>query len=276
MKNERISLIGNNEINFKNEVLEILDNLDLLYYLTWRDIKVRYKQTVLGILWIILQPIISTILFTFLFGGFAKIPSDNIPYPIFVFIGLLYWNFFANVLTNTSNCLIANENVLKKVYFPRLITLLSSGLSGVIDVVPNILILLVLLIIYKVSFSLLSIAVIVGLLLLVFVSAFGLGSILAPINARFRDVRYVLPYFIQIGMFLTPVFYPTSLFGGTSKLMRIINPPAEAIEVSRSFIFGTRPFDPASFTLSLIVTFSIAVTGIYLFKKTEKSFVDIL
>lgn len=276
MKNERISLIGNNEINFKNEVLEILDNLDLLYYLTWRDIKVRYKQTVLGILWIILQPIFSTILFTFLFGGFAKIPSDNIPYPIFVFIGLLYWNFFANVLTNTSNCLIANENVLKKVYFPRLITLLSSGLSGVIDVVPNILILLVLLIIYKVSFSLMSIAVIVGLLLLVFVSAFGLGSILAPINARFRDVRYVLPYFIQIGMFLTPVFYPTSLFGGTSKLMRIINPPAEAIEVSRSFIFGTRPFDPVSFVLSLIVTFAIAVTGIYLFKKTEKSFVDIL
>lgn len=255
---------------------EIARSRDLLYYLTWRDIKVRYKQTVLGILWIIIQPLVSMVLFTIVFGNFAKIPSDNIPYPVFVFIGLLFWNFFASTLSAASNSLINNQNIIKKVYFPRVLAPLSSTLTFIVDLIPTLIILAGLLVYYKITPSIQIILLLPVLLLLILVFSLGIGMLLAPINARFRDVRQVLPYFIQLGMFATPVIYPSSIFGGTSRIIRIFNPVAEAIEVSRSAFFGTRPMDWPTLFLSIAFTVLLFFIGLYYFRAQESSFIDIL
>jgi lipopolysaccharide transport system permease protein len=275
-RKERVTVIKPNVNPFDLELAEVWNNRDLLYFLTWRDIKVRYKQTVLGILWIILQPLVSMVLFTLVFGNFAKIPSDNIPYPIFVFIGLIFWNFFAATLTNASNSLVANENILKKVYFPRIIAPISSTLSCLVDLIPTTVILIVMMVIYgvKINFQILLLAPV--LFAMVFIAALGLGIFLAPINAKYRDVRYVLPYFIQMGLFATPVIYSTSLFGGTSRTLRMFNPVAEAIEIFRSVLFNTRQVEWWVFGIALLVTLLTFVIGLYVFKRGEKTFIDII
>lgn len=255
---------------------EIWDSRDLLYFLTWRDIKVRYKQTTLGILWIILQPLISTVLFTFVFGNFAKIPSDNIPYPVFVYIGLLFWNFFSATLTNASNSLLANENIIKKVYFPRIISPIAATLSCVVDLIPVVIILGIFLIAYRVPVNFEIVVLAPMLLFLVFISALGLGTLLAPINAKFRDVRLILPYFIQLGLFATPVIYSTSLFGGTSKIVRMLNPVAEAVEVFRSSLFKTRPVDWGVLGVSYLLATFVLLLGVYYFRRNEDNLIDIL
>ncbi len=255
---------------------EIWDSRDLFYYLTWRDIKVRYKQTVLGVAWIILQPLVSMVVFTIIFGNFAAIPSDNIPYPIFVFIGLLFWNFFSSALSSASNSLISNENILKKVYFPRLMVPVSSTFAHIVDLLPTLVILIGLLFYYRVSPTLEIILLMPFLFLMMLVSALGLGMFLAPINAKYRDVRYILPFFIQLLMFVTPVIWPTSLFGGTSQMIRIFNPVAEAIDVSRSAFFGTRPMDWPVLGVSSLFSAALFLLGFYYFRKKEDSFIDIL
>lgn len=261
---------------FKIDWREILDSIDLFYFLTWRDIKIRYKQTVLGILWIILQPLISMVVFTIVFGNFASIPSDNIPYPIFVFIGLMFWNFFSNALNSSANSLIANENIIKKVYFPRLMAPVSSTFAHIVDLIPTIIILIGLLFYYKVHLTLQIFLLLPILLFIMLIFALGIGMFLAPINAKFRDIRYILPFFIQLGLFVTPVLYPTSMFGGSLRIIRIINPVAEAIEVSRSGFFGTRPMDWTIFGLSTIFVVITFLIGFYFFRTQEDKFIDIL
>lgn len=255
---------------------ELWDHRDLLYFLTWRDIKVRYKQTILGVLWIILQPLVSIVVFTIIFGRFAKMPSDNIPYPIFVFIGLLFWNFFSATLSSSSGGLITNEEILKKVYLPKLLTPVSSALAHVVDLLPTLVILAGFLIYYRISPSPFMFIMMPALLLMIMIFSLGIGFFLAPINAKFRDVRFILPFFIQLMMFATPVIYPSSLFGGTSWWIRILNPVAEAIEISRSGFFGTRPMDWGVFLLSIIFTCFVFIIGFISFRKQEDSFIDIL
>lgn len=255
---------------------ELWDHRDLLYFLTWRDIKVRYKQTVLGVAWIVLQPLVSIVVFTVIFGNFAKMPSDNIPYPIFVFIGLFFWNFFSNTLSSSSGGLISNEDILKKVYFPKILAPLSSTLAHVIDLLPTLLILVGFLVYYQVMPSLLMLLMLPVLLLLIMIFALGIGFFLAPINAKFRDIRFILPFFIQLMMFATPVIYPSSLFGGTSWWIRIFNPVAEAIEVSRSGFFGTRPMDWPVFLASAVFTCVVFFIGFIAFRKQEDNFIDVL
>lgn len=255
---------------------EIWDSRDLFYFLTWRDIKIRYKQTVLGVLWIILQPLISTALFTVVFGNFAKIPSDGIPYPIFVFIGLIFWNFFSNNLNSSANSLISNEAIIKKVYFPKIIAPISSTLAHIVDLLPTILILIGLMIVYKINVTWQILLMMPVLLFMLFMFSLGIGLFFAPINAKFRDIRFILPFFIQLGMYATPVIYPTSLFGGSMKYIRIFNPVAEAIEVSRSIFFNTKPLDWTIFTLSMLFALATFLIGFYFFRKQESKFVDIL
>jgi len=261
---------------FKIDWEEIWESRDFFYYLTLRDIKVRYKQTFLGILWIILQPLISMVIFTIVFGNFANVPSDNIPYPIFVFIGLLFWQFFSATLNSTSNSLVSNENIIKKVYFPRIMVPISSTFAHIIDLVPTLLILVGLLAYYKVAPTAQIIFLMPILLFLILITSLGAGMFLAPINAKYRDVRYILPFFIQLGFFVTPVIYPTSLFGGSSRILRIINPVAETIEVSRSSFFGTRPMDWPIFLLSFSFSIFVFLIGFYYFRTQEDNFVDIL
>lgn len=259
-------------INWK----EIWESVDLFYYLTWRDIKIRYKQTVLGILWIIIQPIISMVIFTIVFGDFAKIPSDKIPYPIFVFIGLMFWNFFSAALTSSANSLVSNENIIKKVYFPRIMAPISSTFAHIVDLIPTVVIFIILLVYYKVTITLQIVALLPILLFEILFFSLGIGMFLAPINAKFRDIRYIIPFFIQLGFFVTPVVYPTSLFGGSFRFFRIINPVAEAIEVSRSGFFGTRPMDWTTFLLSIVFTVITFFVGFYYFRTQEDKFIDIL
>lgn len=256
--------------------VEIRESLDLFYFLTWRDIKVRYKQTLLGILWIIIQPVISMVIFSIVFGNFAKIPSDKIPYPIFVFIGLMFWNFFSASLNSSSNSLVSNENIIKKVYFPRIMTPIASTFAHIVDLVPTLIILAILLAYYKVALTIQIVLLLPILLIIILFFSLGIGMFLAPINAKFRDVRYIIPFFIQLGFFATPVIYPSSMFGGTLKVFRIINPVAEAIEVSRSGFFGTRPMDWTIFGLAIGTTVVTFLVGFFFFRSQEDKFVDIL
>lgn len=259
-------------INWK----EIWDSSDLFYYLTWRDIKIRYKQTILGVLWIIIQPLISVVVFTLIFGNFASIPSDNIPYPIFVFIGLMFWNFFSAALTSATNSLLSNENIIKKVYFPRIMAPIASTFAHIVDLIPTIIIFVFLLIFYKVPFTPQIIVLLPILLVEILFFALGIGMFFAPINAKFRDIRYIIPFFIQLGFFVTPVVYPTSFFGGSLRWFRVINPIAEVIEVSRSGFFGTRPMDWTVFLLSMVFTIITFIIGFYYFRTQEDKFIDIL
>lgn len=260
------------DINWK----EIWESKDLFYYLTWRDIKIRYKQTVLGVMWIILQPLISMVLFTIIFGNFAKIPSDNIPYPIFVFIGLMFWQFFSSVLNSSANSLVSNESIIKKVYFPRIMAPISSTFAHLVDIVPTLVILFGLLIYYKVNPTFESFILLPFLLFLVLLFALGIGMFLAPLNAKFRDIRYILPFFIQLGMYATPVIYPSSLFGGSMRYIRILNPVAEAIEVTRLSFFTVRTMDWPILFLAIGVTLVTFLIGFYFFRKQESNFIDIL
>ncbi|MCX6705097.1 MAG: ABC transporter permease [Candidatus Woesebacteria bacterium] len=274
--NKNIVIIKPKSNPFNINWREIWDSKDLFYFLTWRDIKVRYKQTILGVAWMILQPLISMVVFTIIFGNFASIPSDNIPYPIFVFIGLLFWQFFSATLNSTANSLISNEGIIKKIYFPRIMAPISSTFAHIVDLIPTIIILAGLLFYYKVTPTLQSIILMPLLLLLILITSLGVGMFLAPINAKFRDIRYILPFFIQLGMYATPVIWPTSMFGGNSVLVRILNPVAEVIEVSRSAFFNTRPMDWRIFILSYLFAIGLFLIGLYYFRTKEDSFVDIL
>lgn len=261
---------------FNIDWIEIWESKDLFYYLTWRDIKVRYKQTLLGILWIILQPLISIVLFTIVFGNFAKIPSDNIPYPIFVFIGLFYWNFFSTALNSASNSLISNENILKKVYFPKIMAPISSTFALLIDLLPLFLILGGLLIYYQVVPTPTSLLIIPLLIFEMLLLALGGGMFLAPINVRFRDVRHLLPFLIQLGFYVTPVIYPATFFGGTSKIIRIINPVAQVIDTQRLSFYTSRGIDWGVFAWSMLFSLSIFLIGFYYFRTQEDKFIDYL
>jgi lipopolysaccharide transport system permease protein len=230
----------------------------------------------LGILWIILQPLISTVLFTIIFGNLSKIPSDNIPYPIFVYTGLMFWNFYSSAVISSSNSLISNENIIKKVYFPRILSPVSSTLAHIVDLVPTLVIFIVMLLYYRVVPSLQMLILLPCLFVLLLISALGIGMFLAPLNARFRDVRYILPYFIQLGFFVTPVIYPTSILGASSNALKVFNPVAEAIEVSRSAFFGLRPLDWPILLLCVVFSLITFLVGFYYFRREEDSFIDIL
>lgn len=255
---------------------EILDSKDLLFYLTLRDIKVRYKQTLIGILWIILQPFISVVIFTIIFGNFAKIPSDNIPYPMFVFIGLFFWNFFSSTLVSASNSLITNQGIIKKAYFPKILSPLAASLSNVVDLIPYSLIFLGILIYYRYLPSPILIILIPTILVLIFLFSISLGLFLSPINARFRDVRHALPFFIRFGFFATPVIYSSRLFGDTFKYLNHINPIANGISIVRNSLSGDYLIDLSAVLTNIIIIFFSFIIGFYYFRKKEDEFVDIL
>ena len=189
-----------------NDVREMWKFRELLYFFTWRDLKVRYKQTAVGIAWAVFQPFMTMVVFSIFFGKLAKMPSDGIPYPIFVYTGLLIWQFFSSALLDTSNCLIANQAIITKVYFPRLILPVSSVLTKLVDFFIGSFILVGMMFYYHYTPHLIGLLILPVLIFISFLAAVGGGLFLAAINVKYRDVRYILPFFIQILMFLTPVF----------------------------------------------------------------------
>ncbi len=260
--------------NFR-DLEEIWDYRELLYFFTWRDLKVRYKQTAIGIVWAILQPFIIMVVFTVFFGELLKVPSDGVPYPIFVYTGLLFWQFFSSALSDTSNVLITNQAIITKVYFPRLILPLSSVATKFIDFAFAALILVGMMFYYGYTPHLSGLLILPLLLLITFMASTGAGLFLASINVKYRDVRYALPFFIQILMFVTPVIYPAGIAGKYSWVLAL-NPMMGVIQSARAALLGTTVLNWTLVGISLISTFVLMLIGIYTFKKTERYFADII
>lgn len=249
---------------------------DLFLIFVWRNLKVRYKQTFLGVAWVILQPVLTTVIFTIFFGNLAKISSGDLPYFLFVFLGLVYWNFFSSALTAASNSLIENENIIKKAYFPKIILPISSVLTSIVDFVVNFTLLLILILANGYLPSVWSILLVPVSLLITAITASGLGLLLASLNVKYRDVRYVLPFFIQILIFLTPVIYPTSIVRPLGKLILGLNPLTGVIESSRIVLTQIGHFQPLSLIISSLVSLLCFFIGLSYFKHTEKYFADLI
>jgi lipopolysaccharide transport system permease protein len=247
---------------------------ELLYVLTTRDIKVRYKQTVLGFAWAIIQPFMMMVVFSVFFGRLAQMPSDGFPYPIFVYAALLPWTFFANSITSSANSLVGSANLVSKVYFPRLIIPLSSVGSGLVDLAIAGVILLLLMVYYGVSWTsnLLMVPILVAGAAL---TALGVGTFLAALNVAYRDFRYVVPFLVQFWMFATPVVYPASLVPREWQWALYLNPMAGVIEGFRSAFLG-RPFDVPGMLVSLAIAAILFAAGVAYFSKVERRFADII
>lgn len=254
---------------------EIWKYRELLYFLTKRDIKVRYKQTVLGGLWAIIQPFFTMIVFTFFFGRLAKMPSDGMPYPIFVYSALLPWTYFSNAVSTSGNSLVGSANLITKIYFPRLIVPISAAMGGLLDFFIAMFILAGLIIHYQVilGFSILLFPVLV---LLTFLCAVGVGLWLSALNVQYRDIRYVIPFLIQIWMFVSPVIYPTSLAKGNYIWFLLINPMSGVIKAYRACIMNHQPIDWGFLGLSTALILFILFSGLFYFRRMERVFADVV
>jgi lipopolysaccharide transport system permease protein len=247
---------------------------ELLYFLIWRDVKVRYKQTGLGVAWAIIQPLFTMIIFTLFFGRLAGVPSDNVPYPLFAYAGLLPWTFFSNAISNSGNSLVGSANLITKVYFPRMIIPGAAVAAGLVDFAIALIILILLMFYYGVilSWSILMFPVLVTLTTLL---AVGVGMWLSALNVKYRDVRFALPFLVQLWMFVSPVIYPTSFLPVKFRWLLSLNPLTGIIEGYRSSLFGRR-FDWTALAMSAAITLVLLVYASYSFRRMEKSFADIV
>jgi len=248
---------------------------ELLYFFTWRDLKVRYKQTSIGILWAVLQPFLTMVVFTIFFGNLLKVPSDGVPYPIFVYTGLLFWQFFSSALSDTSNVLISNQSIITKVYFPRLILPLSAVVTKLVDFFFAALILAGMMVYYGYTPNLSGFFILPLLLLISFMAAVGGGLFLAALNVKYRDVRYALPFFIQILLFVTPVIYPASIAQSYSWVLAM-NPMTGVIQAARAALLGATPINWVLVADSFAACAIVLVIGVVYFKRVERYFADIV
>lgn len=248
---------------------------ELFYIFSWRDIKIRYKQTLLGVLWVLFQPLVTTGIFSIFFGKIAKLPSDNLPYPLFVLSGLVIWNFFSTALTASSQSLVSNEGIIKKVYFPRVIIPLSTIVTAGLDFVITLVILLLAVFYYGYIPNPLILILFPLLLLILVLTVAGLGLLTSALNIKYRDVRYALPFFIQIGLFLTPVIYPLSVVYDWRKTLLSLSPLTGVIESLRILLTGHGTINPGLIATSLIISFSLFCLGLWYFRTTERYFADL-
>lgn len=247
---------------------------ELLRALTIRDIKIRYKQTVLGVAWAVIQPVVTMIVFTIVFGELAKLPTDGFPYPIFVYSALLPWMFFSNAIATASGSLISSSHLVSKVYFPRLIIPLSSIGSGLIDLAISTFILLLLMLYFSIP---LTINILAAPLLLISVTftALGIGTFLCALSVTYRDFRFVVPFMVQIWLYCTPVVYAVSLIPENWQWVLMLNPMAAIVEGFRSAFLG-KPFDLAMLAISFLISVGIFIFGVAYFEKVERRFADII
>jgi homopolymeric O-antigen transport system permease protein len=256
-------------------VKAIWEYRELLYFLAWRDIKVRYNQMFLGIGWALLQPLMTMLVFSFFLGRLVQVPSDGIPYPLFTFSALLPWQLFARALTDSSNSLVANQNLLTKVYFPRLVVPLAAGLPAVVDFAFALPALLAMMAYYDL-FLTPAVWKLPGLVLLAMVAALGIGIWLAALNVKYRDVKYVVPFFLQVWLFVTPIAYPTSLVPERWRLLCGLNPMTSVVEGFRSILLGTSTELDLMLAVSVAVVWLWTVSGLYYFQRMERTFADVV
>lgn len=248
---------------------------ELFYTFTWRDIKVRYKQTFLGIAWVVFQPLAATGIFTIFFGKLAKIPSGNMPYELFVFIGLVFWIFFSGALTGASNSMIENINIIKKIYFPREILPISAVVTSLVDFSISFVAVLIMAFYFGFRPSLNLVIILPISLIIASLSASGIGFFLASINVKYRDVRYILPFFIQMMLFLTPVIYPSATVRDSFRGLFALNPMTGVIESMRTTISGSSGVDFNTLAISTVAAIILFIVGLSYFRSTENFFADI-
>lgn len=260
---------------FNLGVREIWDYRELFFFFTWRDIKVKYKQTVLGFVWVILQPLMLMIIFSLFFGSALGVPSQNIPYPIFVYSGLLVWNIFSSGLSNAANSMVNNAGIIKKIYFPRLIIPISAILISLFDFLMAFVIYIGLLIYYQHPVSWYIILLLPASLLITVFTTFGLGCWLAALNVKYRDFRYVIPFLIQSLLFITPVIYPTSVIKiEWAKYIIALNPMTAAIDLLRAAVTN-ETVNIFSLLIGSLTSVFLLIWGLYYFRKTEFFFADL-
>jgi lipopolysaccharide transport system permease protein len=248
---------------------------ELLYFLIWRDIKVRYKQTLLGVGWAIIQPTLTMVIFSVFFGRLARIPSDGVPYPIFAYTALVPWSLFAYGLTQASNSLVGGANLLKKVYFPRLCMPLAAVLSGIVDFVLAFIMLVVMMLYYDVPPSL-RILWLPLFVLLTLVTALAVALWSSALNVHYRDVRFVMPFLVQVWLFGTPIAYPSSLLSEPWRTIYGLNPMVGVVEGFRWAVLGVSTAPGPMVGVSALVAMTLLVSGAYYFRRMEKSFADIV
>jgi lipopolysaccharide transport system permease protein len=258
-------------LNFR----ELWDYRELLYFLTWRDVKVKYKQTIIGAGWAILQPLVTMVVFTLVFKTIADMPSDNIPYPIFTYTALLPWNLFAGALNRSTVSLVAQSNLISKVYFPRMIIPLSATISGLVDFVIAFVILLGMMFWYRIvpTAAVLSLPLFV---IIALVAALAVGLWLSALNVRYRDVGQAIPFLVQIWMFASPVAYSISALPEKWRFLYSLNPLAGVIEGFRWAMLGKETPDFAVIGISTVAMIALLLSGIVYFKRTERTFADLI
>ena len=264
---------GHTERNYWRDLFRYRE---LFYFLAWRDILVRYKQTVIGVLWAVVRPLLTMIVFTFVFGRIAKLPAEGVPYPVMVFAAMLPWQLFATSLSEGSNSLISNANLISKVYFPRLIVPASAVIVSFVDFAISMILLGVLMAIYKVwsGWTLLMLPVFTLLALL---ASAGAGTWLAALNVKYGDFRYVVPFIVQFGLYISPVGFSSAIVPEKWRLLYSLNPMVGVIDGFRWSISGGHvAFPQQSLTISLGTVAVVLVTGIWYFRKTERTFADII
>ncbi len=256
------------------KIRELWQHRELIYFLIWRDVKIRYKQTILGTAWAIIPPFASMVVFSIFFGGLAKIPSDGLPYPIFAYTALVPWSLFASGLTQSSNSLAGAAGLITKVYFPRLVIPVASLLSGIVDFALAFLLLLGMMVFYG-RVPTINIIFLPLFLLLALVTALGIGLWLSALNVQFRDVRYIIPFLTQFWMFATPIVYPSSLLSEKWRIIYGLNPMAGVVEGFRWALLGTDTAPGPMILVSALASFVLLISGAFYFKRMEKAFADV-
>lgn len=257
------------------DLAEVWRYRGLLYFFVWRDLKVRYKQTLLGAAWSVLQPLLTMLVFTLFFGKLAKVPSDGVPYPIFSYTALVPWGFFAAAVTSASASLVGNSNLLRKIYFPRVILPVAATLSAAVDSAIAFVVLLGLMFHYDFQPTVAIVAV-VPLSLVALVAAVGVGTLLSAVNVRYRDVKYTTPFMIQIWLFCTPIAYPASLVPEHYRALYALNPMVGVVEGYRWSLLGTTSFPGTMLLVSALVSVGLLLVGARYFARVERSFADVV
>lgn len=254
---------------------ELSEYRDLFYFFVSRDIKVRYSQTVLGGLWAIIQPFFSMIVFTLFFGVLAKVPSDGIPYPIFNFSAMIAWTYFAGAITGSGNSLVGNAHLVSKIYFPRLIIPLTPVIAGLLDFFVAFVVLVGMMLYYHI-YPTITVLFLPVLIILMMLAASGIGMFLATLNAKYRDIKYTIPFLVQLGMFASPIVYPASMVPEKYHLIYALNPMVGVIEGFRSILLGTVAFPTEMLLVSALISVSLFIIGVLYFKQMERYFADII
>lgn len=276
MRNQTETIITATSRWYLLDFVELWKYRELLYIFSWRDIKVRYKQTAVGIAWVLFQPLVSMAIFTVFFGNFAKIPSQNLPYPIFVMVGLIFWGFFSTGMSHAANAFIENDQLVKKVYFPREILVFSAILTASIDFVVSSVMLVVLFAVYRITPSIAFFLMFLVGTILTMIASCGVGLLLASVNIKYRDVRYIIPFFLQLMMFVTPVIYPLNIIRPSFQYAIASNPMTGVIDGLRTTLATGAITNPLTLVISCVSSGLILLLGLIYFRKTVAFFADVL